>query len=106
MPDGIESISKRAKNSRKASTPEARENQLIALTVDLAEKQLREGTASSQTMAHYLKLASPKEKLEIEILKLQKELIVAKTEAIKSVQNAEQLYQEAIQAMRKYGGDT
>ena len=60
---------------RPALTPEARENQLISLAVDLAEKQLQEGTASSQVITHYLKLGSTKERIEREILEKQKELI-------------------------------
>ena len=65
---------------RPALTPEARENQLVSLAVDLAEKQLREGTASSQVITHYLKLGSTKERIEKEILEKQKELIEAKTQ--------------------------
>ena len=65
-------------------TPEAREQQLVSLAIDLAEKQLREGTASSQVITHYLKLGSSKEKLEKEILAEQKKLVVAKTSAIEA----------------------
>lgn len=85
-----------------ATTPEARENQLIALAVDLAEKQLSEGTASSQVISHYLKLGSTKERIEKEILQHQKELIQAKTEALKSTKRVEELYTEALNAMRTY----
>ena len=92
------------KKIRPALTPEARENQLISLAVDLAEKQLQEGTASSQVITHYLKLGSTKERIEKEILEKQKELISAKTESIKSAQRIEELYNEAINAMRKYSG--
>ena len=60
-----------------AMTVEARENQLIALATKLAEKKLREGTASSQLICHYLKLATPSYKTESEILECQKELIKA-----------------------------
>lgn len=88
-----------------SATPEGRENQLIALAVDLAEKQLREGTASSQTINHYLKLASPKSRLEIEILEEEKKLIKAKTEALESAKRMEELYDEAIKAMRQYRGE-
>ena len=56
-----------ANNRRPALTPEARENQLISLAVDLAEKQLQEGTASSQVITHYLKLGSTKERIEKEV---------------------------------------
>lgn len=89
---------------RPALTPEARENQMIALAVDLAEKQLMEGTASSQVITHYLKLGSTKERIEKEILEKQKELIAAKTENLKSAKRIEELYAEAINAMRRYGG--
>lgn len=87
-----------------ATTPEARENQLISLAVDLAEKQLIKGTASSQVIAHYLKLGSTKERIEKEILEKQKELIVAKTEAMKSAKSVEELYKNALDAMRNYSG--
>lgn len=89
---------------RPALTPEARENQMINLAVDLAEQQLRDGTASSQVLTHYLKLATAKERIEREILEKQKELITAKTEALKSAKKVEELYGAAIEAMRKYSG--
>ena len=89
---------------RPALTPEARENQLISLAVDLAEKQLQEGTASSQVITHYLKLGSTKERIEKEILEKQKELITAKTEALQSAKRIEALYTDAISAMKKYTG--
>lgn len=92
------------KPMRPAFTPEARENQMIALAVDLAEKQLREGTASSQVITHFLKLASSKEKLEQDIMKQQKELLQAKTESIHSSKRVEELYSEALKAMREYTG--
>lgn len=91
---------------RPALTPEARENQLIALAVDLAEKQLMEGTASSQVITHYLKLGSTKERIEKEILEQQKELISAKTQSLKSMARVEELYSEAISAMKRYSGQS
>lgn len=93
-----------AKRRPPATTPEARENQLIALAVDLAEKQLIEGTASSQVISHYLKLGSTKERIEKEILEEQKELLKAKTEAIQSGKRVEELYTNALNAMRSYSG--
>lgn len=92
------------KKRRPATTPEARENQLIALAVDLAEKQLLKGTASSQVITHYLKMGSTKERIEKEILESQKELIQAKTEAMKSGKRVEELYEKALNAMRAYNG--
>lgn len=89
---------------RPALTPEARENQLISLAVDLAEKQLREGTASSQVITHYLKLGSTKERIEKEILEKQKDLIDAKTQNLKSIERQEQMYAEALKVFRGYSG--
>ena len=89
---------------RPALTPEARENQLIYLATDLAEQQLKDGTASSQVITHFLKLGSTKEKIEKEILEKQKELISAKTEALQSAKRIEELYANAISAMRQYSG--
>ena len=87
-----------------AKTPEARENQLVNLAVDLAEKQLLAGTASSQVMTHYLKLGSTKERIEKEILQEQKTLLIAKTDAMHSAKKVEELYQNALDAMRAYSG--
>ncbi|MDR1753378.1 MAG: hypothetical protein LBR74_00525 [Eubacterium sp.] len=92
------------KKLRPAISPEARENQLVSLAVDLAEKQLSEGTASSQVITHYLKLGSTKEKIEKEILEKQKELIEAKTQSLQSAQKIEELYINALDAMRNYSG--
>jgi hypothetical protein len=89
-----------------ATTPESRENQLIAMAVDLAEKQLAEGTASSQVISHFLKLGSSKERIEKEILLEERELIKAKTEAMKSQKKVEELYSNALNAMRSYSGHT
>ena len=99
------SDSEESKKIRPALTPEARENQLIYLATELAEKQLREGTASSQVITHYLKLGSSKERIEKEILEQQKELISAKTKALADAADMKQLYSEAIKAMRRYGGN-
>ncbi|MFI3173955.1 MAG: hypothetical protein R3Y53_01985 [Bacillota bacterium] len=85
-------------------TPEARENQMIALAVDLAEQQLMEGSASSQVITHFLKLGSTKEKIEKDILEKQKELITAKTEAIHQTQKSDEMYKEVLQAMLTYSG--
>lgn len=94
-----------SKGLRPALTPEARENQLIYLATDLAEKQLRDGTASSQVITHYLKLGTAKERLERQILEKQKDLITAKTEMIKSAERQEKLYADAIAAMKRYSGN-
>lgn len=88
-----------------ATTPEGRENQLIAQAVDLAEQQIQAGTASSQVITHYLKLGSSREKLEQERLAKENELLAAKTEQIAAQGRIEELYAEAIRAMRAYAGE-
>lgn len=87
-----------------AQTPEDREQQLIAAAVNLAERQLREGTASAQVITHYLKASSSRDWLEKE--KIRKEIVMldAKVEMMESAQRMEALYSEAITAMRGYAG--
>lgn len=94
------------KKGRPALTPEARENQLISLSIDLAEQQLLEGTASSQVITHFLKLGSTRERLEREKLEQENKMLKAKTEAIESSQRVEELYANALNAMREYRGNS
>lgn len=89
---------------RPALTPEARENQMISLAVDQAEKLLRDGKAPSQIIVHYLKLASSKERLEKEKLEQENELLRAKAEMIQSTKRSEEFYAEALRAFRTYAG--
>ena len=89
---------------RPATTPEARENQLISMAIDLVEQRLIDGTASSQETTHFLKLASSKARIEKEKLELENELIKAKTESIQSSKRIEELYIDAINAMKRYSG--
>lgn len=90
--------------SRPALTPEARENQMIALAMDLVEERLRNGTASSQETTHFLKLGTEKERLEREKLQKENELLLAKTNAIQSSERSEALYSEVMKAIRDYSG--
>lgn len=96
--------SKSDRKMRPALNPDARENQLISLAVDLAEKQLMEGTASSQVITHYLKLGSSKERLELEKQKKEIALLEAKVDTLQSAKRVEELYSEALNAMRNYSG--
>lgn len=91
-----------ARKTKPATTPEARERQLTQLAVDLAEKQLKEGTASPSIINHYLKVASSREVQEREILAKQAELLHAKAQNINSDRDAEELAKAAIEAMRTY----
>ena len=96
--------SRTSRPMRPATTPEERENQMIALAVDLAEEQLRSGTASSQVITHYLKLGSSKERIEKEKLQKEVELLKSKKENLDSQKRVEELYENALEAMRNYGG--
>lgn len=89
---------------RPATTLDARENQMIALSVDLAEKQLREGTASAQVITHFLRLGTSRERLEQEKLRKENELLQSRAEAIASAARVEELYGKALDAMRSYAG--
>lgn len=100
----IEIVKSKQPKLAPAMTPEARQNQLIALATNLAEERLRNGTASSAEIVHFLKLGSTKNKLEEEIMQEEKKLMIAKTEAIQSGKDIEKLYSEAIDAMMLYTG--
>jgi hypothetical protein len=89
---------------RPVTTPEARENQLIALSFDVAERRLREGTASAQEVVHFLKLGSSREKLEQERLALENGLVAQKTEALREQAKVADLIADALNAMRGYAG--
>lgn len=95
----------RRPHRRPAITEEGRENQLVTLAIDLVEKQLLDGTASSQVITHYLKLGSTREKKEQERLDRENQLLLAKVEAIESGKRVEELYADALQAMKSYRGE-
>lgn len=89
-----------------ARTLEARENQLISLAVDLAEQQLRDGTASSQTLSLFLKESTTRAQLEKERLRHENILLEKKAEALASQARQEELFAEALAAMREYKGES
>ena len=94
------------KPSRKpATTPEGRENEMVSAAIDLAEQQILGGTASSQVITHFLKLGSTRERLEQQRLEHENELTRVKIEALESQKRVEELYMEALTAMRTYAGD-
>lgn len=95
---------KSASKTRAALTPEAREDQLVSLAVDLIEQRLRDGTASSQETTTLLKLASRKSRVELELLEKQAELVKAKTENLRAQQHMDEMYAKAVSAMRSYSG--
>lgn len=91
--------------TRPALTPEGRENQLIAKAINLAERQLDEGTASSQVITHFLKLGTENAKLEREKLQYENNLLKAKTDMIESTKRAEEMFEKAVRAMSDYQGN-
>ena len=93
-----------ANQRRPAITPEGRENQMISYAMDLAEKQLREGTASSQVITHFLKLGTSRAELEKEKLARETELLKVKADNIKAMERQEEMFKEAINAMKRYQG--
>jgi hypothetical protein len=93
------------KKSRPARLPENREARCVSLAIDLAEKKLQDGTASPQIICHYLKLGSEREKKELEILEEKKKMIAAKTEALESTKKIEEMYAEAMDALKGYRGE-
>jgi hypothetical protein len=88
-----------------ATTPEGRENEMISAAHDLAERQIKNGTASSQVITHFLKLGSTRERLEQQRLEHENELTRVKIDALESQKRVEELYMEALSAMRSYAGD-
>ena len=98
------SSSNSARSVRPALTPEAEENQMIALAMDLVKQRLLDGTATSQETTHFLKLATTKHKLEQERLALENELTKAKTKALGDAEDIKEMYTQALMAMRNYSG--
>lgn len=87
-----------------ASTPEGRENELIALAYKATEERIKNGTASAQELVHFLRLGSTKERLEKENLEAEMKLKEAKIEALQATDRLEKLYNDAIEAMKRYSG--
>lgn len=107
MPPARKAVNTESHNKPKsppATTPQARENQLVALAYDLAEKQIRDGTASSQVTTHFLKIGTMREQLEKEKLTRENALLAAKSDAIASGARTEEMYKNALNAMSKYQG--
>lgn len=94
-----------ARRRKPATTPEARENELVSWAMDLAEEQMRQGTASSQVVTHFLKLGSSREKLEQQRIEHENDLLQVKREQIAGQARVEELYINALSAMQQYSGN-
>lgn len=106
MPRTSDAGKVRPRRRAPALTPEDREDQLISIATDLAEKKLIDGTASNSIINYFLKMGSTRERLEKEKLRKENELLRAKTESLQSMKNIEELYKNALEAMRIYKGET
>lgn len=105
MPKRAESSGNTPRSPRSpARTPEAREQQLVSAAMDLAEQQLRDGTASAQVITHFLKLGSSRETLEQDRLVNENQLTSAKIEQLGSQKHIEEMYGKALAAMSAYSG--
>lgn len=104
MPRRISEPREEPTQRRPATSPHARENQMVNLAEQLAEQQLRDGSASSQVITHYLKLATERERLEVQRLRHENELLQAKVDSFASAKRTEELYESALNAMRAYQG--
>lgn len=100
-----ESIPQASPHKSTATTMEARENELIAMAYDAAEERIRNGTASSQEIVHFLKLGSSRERLEKETMEAEMRLKQAKIDALEAAENLEKKYNEAIAAFKSYKGE-
>ena len=105
MANNSKTTRKEPNKIKPALSAEAEENQNIALANNLAQEMLRNGTATSQIILHFLKQGSQKERLERERLEKENELLKAKTEELKATKRTEELMEEALNALTIYKGN-
>src|SRR3954454_802461 len=91
---------------RTATSAYERELQLSDAAFDLAEEQIRNGTASSQVITAAMKFGSTRERLEQERMRHEVELMEVKKEQLEGQKKVEELYVNALEAMRGYSGLT
>ena len=97
-------MAKKGETRPPATSPEVQEARMVNMAYKLAEKQMMEGTASSQVITHFLKLGSGKERLEREKLEEENKLLRAKTKALEESAESKVMYEEVLRAMRDYSG--
>lgn len=94
------------KRRRRARSPEARERELTALAMDKVEERMRTGAATAAEYTHFLKLATVQAELEKEKTRNENELLKARVENLAMQARLEEVYSNALQAMRAYSGNT
>lgn len=87
-----------------ARSPEAKENYLISMAYKLAEERLKNGTASSQMITHFLKLGSQREELEKDRIRSDMNLAKAKIKKIEAEATSQELFEKALAAFASYSG--
>ena len=80
-----------------------REKRLCDLALTAVEQRIKDGTASSAELVHFLKLGSERYKYEQEELKWKTELLRAKTQAIAEAEKSSLDYAKVIEALTHYG---
>lgn len=100
----ISADGKQKRTKRRALSPEAREQQMISLAIDLAEQQLMDGTASSQVITHYLKLGSSKERKDLEKAEAEIALMKARIASLEREERIEELFKSALDSFKVYSG--
>ena len=87
-----------------ATTLEGREDQLIAAAMDLAEKRIRNETASAQEVVHFLRQATVRNQLEMEKIRHENLVLQSRVKEMESRKSTEELYRRALNAIRGYQG--
>lgn len=77
---------------------------MVSYAIDLAEKQLLDGTAPPTVIVHYLKLATRERELELKKTEAEIEASKAKAEAARSSKHIEEMFDKAFEAVREYRG--
>lgn len=87
-----------------AKTPEERESVLISKSLNLIERQIDDGSASSQVLSLYAKLGSSRERLEQERLANENQVLRKKVESMEAAIDVKNLMEEALGAFKGYSG--
>lgn len=87
-----------------ARTPEAREQEMIALAMDLAEQKLRDGSAPAPLVMLFAKAGLDRERLEREGLEINNRLGHTKASQIEQMTQSNEKLDRVFKALRTYQG--
>lgn len=77
---------------------------MVNLAYSAVQKRIEDGTASAMELVHFLKIGTTEHELQMRLLEAENELRAAKKAELESRQNVEELYKNALAAMRSYRG--